>query len=375
MAFCASTTPALSQSFDCKKASRPIEHAICNDKAVADMDAELAAKYQAALATHSTNRVELISSERRWTSLRDAQCLPYINNIAKLDDCLRAAYGGRLRAIEKRKFSDIRPISAPISCVTNILGLCSSATHPGSPQRLSAQGVQRLAVAAAKDAHFKGNKFSPFPAKFDSVTRVWTVNFRSTSPSSPDTFNVFVYDATSHTEVTCLGMSWGGAPLAMTEIPEEVRPFVPPGESAIDVLCANLNGTGRPGYLLVTRKEDWDTGSTLQVLLRQPDGKLSSVVRNANVLQPGDQAFIGRSEVIARTNRIKVVHSLLGSGGGDVWTIYFQWSPPDATWLLSRVDKQLVGPGHAEDDIAYVQRPSDFGRITLARFNLDRFEY
>ena len=279
------------------------------------MDAELAAKYQAALVAHSTNRLELISSERRWASLRDAQCLPYINNFSKLDDCLRAAYGGRLRAIANRKFSDIRPISTTISCVPNILGLCAAPTHAASPPRLSAKGVQQLAVAAAKDAHFNGNKFSPFPAQFDSVTRVWTVNFRQTSLSSPDSFNVFVYDATSHVEVSCLGMSEGGAPIKMADLPQEVRPFVPSGESATDVLCAHLNGTGKQGYVLVTRRGNWDSASTLQILVRQPDGKLSSVVRNANVLQPHEQAFVGRSEVIARANRIEVVHSVLGSGG------------------------------------------------------------
>jgi uncharacterized protein len=95
----AATAPGLAQSFDCKKASTPIEHAICGDKAVADMDVELAAKYRKVLASRSTNRRELISSERRWISLRDTRCLPYINDFAKLDDCLRPAYGARLRAI------------------------------------------------------------------------------------------------------------------------------------------------------------------------------------------------------------------------------------------------------------------------------------
>jgi hypothetical protein len=174
--------------------------------------------------------------------------------------------------------------------------------------------------------------------------------------------------------MTCLGMSWSGAPLAMTEIPKVVRPFVPPGESATNVLCADLNGTGKSGYVLVTRRGGFDNASTLQVLVRQHDGKLSSVVRNANVLQPHEQAFFGRSEVIARTGRIEVVHSLVGREGGDIWTIYFQWSPIDATWLLSRVDK-TVDPGGPEDDVPYVQRPGDFGRITLAQFNFDKFKY
>lgn len=260
-----------------------------------------------------------------------------------------------------------------ISSVLSLLVLCTQA-HAASSPRLSAKAVQQLAVAAAKDAHFNVSKFGHFPSTFDPITRVWTVNFRSKSLSSSDTFNVFVYDATSHTEVTCLGMSIGGIPLKMTELPQEVRPFVPAGESATDVVCANLNGTGKAAYLLVTRKMNGDGLRTLQVLLRQPDGKLSSVIRNSDVIQPSEKDFMGGYEVIARTDRIEVINRQLGSGGGDVWTLYFQWSPPDTTWLLSRVDKTLVGPGHAEDDIAYIQCPSDFGRITIAQFNFTKFE-
>ena len=155
----------------------------------------------------------------------------------------------------------LRPLLIP--SVLSLLVLCAHA-HAAPGARLSAEVVKQLAVAAAANADFNGNKFGPFPPKFDSVTRVWTVNFRSTSPSSPETFNVFVYDATSHTEVTCLGMSWDGAPLAMAEIPREVRPFVPSGESATNVLCGNLNDTGNAGYVLVTRKQNWDSASTLQ---------------------------------------------------------------------------------------------------------------
>ncbi|HEY1891151.1 MAG TPA: lysozyme inhibitor LprI family protein [Steroidobacteraceae bacterium] len=93
------TTKVLAQSFDCKNASRPIEHAICSDKAVADMDVELSSKYKEAMVRYGTNRLELASAERRWIARRDAQCLPSINDFGKLDDCLRAAYGARLRAV------------------------------------------------------------------------------------------------------------------------------------------------------------------------------------------------------------------------------------------------------------------------------------
>lgn len=257
--------------------------------------------------------------------------------------------------------------------VLSLLILCPQA-HSAPVPRLSTKTVEQLAVTAAKDAHFDVAKFRHDPPKFDSVTRVWIVTFTRALLSSPDTFNAFVYDATSRTEVNCLGMSNFGPPLKIAELPEEIRAFVPSGESATDVVCADLSGTGTAGYLLVTRKRNGDSARTLQVLIRKPDGKLSPVIRNANAIQGTAQDFMGGYEVVARTDRIEVINRQLGSGGGDIWTLYFQWSPPDTTWLLSRVDKTLVGPGHAEDDIAYVQRPHDFGRITIAQFDFAKFE-
>lgn len=293
--------------------------------------------------------------------------------VARMERLLELHLAQRQKAEETFNVNRAAKRPLVISSVLVLLILCTHA-HATPRPRLSAEAVQQLAVAALENAHLSVTRFRHDPPKFDSVTRVWIVKFTRTLPSYPETFNVFVFDATSHTEVTCLGMTHFGPPLKLTELPREVRPFVPAGESATDVVCADFNGTGQAGYILVSRKENGNSVRTLQVLSRQPDHRLSSVVRNANLIQPTAKDFMGGYEVIARTDRIEVVNRQLGSGGGDIWTLYFQWSPQDATWLLSRVDKTLVGPGHAEDDIAYVQRPADFGRITIAQFDFDKFE-
>ncbi len=239
--------------------------------------------------------------------------------------------------------------------------------------RLSEPAVETLALSAATNAGIDVSKFGHTPPNFDPVTKVWNLRFRAKisplkRPPLPDSFSVFVYDATSHTETTCLGKFSEGLPIKAAELPKEVRPFVPKGEDALDLQCADLSGDGRSSYVLVT---GWSS-HTLQILLRTPDGKLSSVVRKDGVLDGsgGDGAF----EVIARRGRLQIVNKMIGSGGGDIYTYYFQWSAADGTWLLTRAEKTLEGYAHTDDDHAFVQHPKDFGRVTLGEFDTKPFE-
>lgn len=151
----------------------------------------------------------------------------------------------------------------------------------------------------------------------------------------------------------------------------DVRSFVPAGEVAIEVECADLIGNGQQGFLLVTQKEG---DRRLQVLLRKPDGKLSAVVQNKNVIQP--QAFDGMGggyTIIGHHGRINVTNTTAGSGGGDAYAFDFQWSPSDNTWLLIRVEKELSGYAHTTDDHGFVRLPKDFGRITINQFDFHAF--
>lgn len=151
----------------------------------------------------------------------------------------------------------------------------------------------------------------------------------------------------------------------------DVRSFIPAGEVAIEVECADLIGDGQQGFLLVTGKEG---DRRLQVLLRKPDGKLSAVVQNKNVIQP--QAFDGMGggyTIIGHNGRIDVTNTTAGSGGGDTYAFDFQWSPPDNTWLLIRVERELYGYAYTSDDHGFVRLPKDFGRITINQFDFHAF--
>lgn len=385
--FCGLTTPALPQSFDCKEASRPIEHAICNDKAVADMDVELSAKYQAALASHTTKRLELISSERRWISFRDAQCLPYTNDFGKLDDCLRAAYGARLSALASGDLlSDIHPTDSASAAKSSTIRRKSVErdTHSAAaaPAHLSPATVQNLAEVASKKASYDMAQYVAWgPPRFDDVNRVWTVEYhgRPSSRGQPSRANfrsrffAFVYDETSQTQVSCLGLYGVGAPIPLKDLPAEVRRFVAIKGFAMDLYCANLNGNGRNDYLLVTQNEK-DTQRTLQILLRGPNNELRSIVKNPGVVQPPFDDGMGGYVIIARRNGFELMNTSAGSGGSDTHVFYFQYSTRDKTWLLTRVEKVLTGYAHSNDDSPYTELPSDFGRVTVAEFDLQRFQ-
>lgn len=198
---------------------------------------------------------------------------------------------------------------------------------------LSREKVQALATAAARSASYDLNTFVIFGvAQLDPVTKVWRVDFVDNARVAyMNRFRVFVFDATSHTEVTCVGMMTVGAVVENTSLPVEVQPFITTDERPTDLECADLKGDGRPGYVLVTQNSS-QTKRTLQILLRESDGRLKSAVQNVNVVQPPfEDGINGSHSVIARRNKISVINTSAGSGGGDDHVFYFEYSDKAAT--------------------------------------------
>jgi formylglycine-generating enzyme required for sulfatase activity/uncharacterized protein YecT (DUF1311 family) len=78
-------------SFDCAKASNPVEHAICADPVLAELDATLAARYKQALGATS-NKEALKSTQRQWLKQRNGQCA----NAPDISQCLQRQYRERL---------------------------------------------------------------------------------------------------------------------------------------------------------------------------------------------------------------------------------------------------------------------------------------
>jgi hypothetical protein len=235
--------------------------------------------------------------------------------------------------------------------------------------RLSAQEVQSLADTAATSASYDMGKFNRFGSpRFDVVTRVWDVEFRGWTQTR---FRVFVYDATSHTEVTCLGMSPGGL-IETADLPLEVQSFVANGERATDLECADLRGDGLPDYLLVTQNRE-QTKRTVQILLREPQRQIISAVSNSKLVQaPFEDGVNGDHYIVARRNKFKVVNDSAGTGGGIGHSFYFEYSKTENTWLLTRAKKHIWGT-QSEGEQNNTWGPKDFGSIKIGEFDRGLF--
>jgi hypothetical protein len=81
---------------------------------------------------------------------------------------------------------------------------------------LSAAQVKDLAEAAAEASSIDMKPFSPAVPHFDPLTRVWLINFTANDQGSAllRKLSVFVYDATSRAEVTCMGLTSFGQSMA-----------------------------------------------------------------------------------------------------------------------------------------------------------------
>jgi uncharacterized protein len=63
------------QSFDCKKASTTIEHAICDHKTLRELDTELADELKDSTSNVTPEqRRDFVWAERRWIAYRDNHC-------------------------------------------------------------------------------------------------------------------------------------------------------------------------------------------------------------------------------------------------------------------------------------------------------------
>jgi uncharacterized protein len=80
---------ARAATFDCTKASRFVEKAICSDQQLSAMDDELGRLYKGALASGSNNAM-LKMDQKAWLSLRN-QC--------RDADCLKKAYVDRINVL------------------------------------------------------------------------------------------------------------------------------------------------------------------------------------------------------------------------------------------------------------------------------------
>ncbi len=105
---------AQAQSFDCAKASKPVERLICGEPALAALDGALGAEVKKALAAVPANRHALLADARRWLAERDKRCPVPAAALTAADrsraaSCLTAAYRERIAALRSAPASIAAP--------------------------------------------------------------------------------------------------------------------------------------------------------------------------------------------------------------------------------------------------------------------------
>ena len=164
-----------------------------------------------------------------------------------------------------------------------------------------------------------------------------------------------------------------------SEVPQELRAFVPEDARAIWLSEADLDRDGDGDFILVLERpptsadEDMVPGQRpLLVLLRGTDGKLREAKRNERlVMCPRCGGVMGDpfAGIVAGTGTFTVQHY-----GGSSWRwssgFRFDYSRRDATWQLVLVEESSF---HASDPgtekITKATPPKDFGKIDLADFD------
>jgi uncharacterized protein YecT (DUF1311 family) len=88
---------AAAQSFDCKLAKSPREHAVCSDKKLAALDSSVSAAYKSLRAQLSPESAALVQSDQRqWLHWLDLVCPPHGKGIADdINRCLANEYTNR----------------------------------------------------------------------------------------------------------------------------------------------------------------------------------------------------------------------------------------------------------------------------------------
>jgi hypothetical protein len=162
--------------------------------------------------------------------------------------------------------------------------------------------------------------------------------------------------------------------------PADVQAALPAGQTLLAWEAADLNRDGRPDAIMVSEAKatSEDEGPRLlQVLLRQPDGKLKVAVRSVRAVmcrQCGGVFGDPFEGVQTQAGGFTLLHY-----GGSNWRwredFRFAWSRRDQTWQLVAVDSLSY---HTSDPDQQKQQharpPRDFGLINLADFDYENWQ-
>lgn len=127
------STPAFAASFDCSKASTPIEKAICSSKRLSALDVELAGTYAAA---RKLSGDAVRESQRKWLSETRAECEDY-------EECLEQVYLTRIATLRlqyRSLFAKQKPPARILGRYSEMTENCKPVTDPNSEDDYECHG-------------------------------------------------------------------------------------------------------------------------------------------------------------------------------------------------------------------------------------------
>lgn len=156
---------AAAQSFDCSKATPPIETAICASADLRAKDNALAGAYARALFALREDAAKLDAikqAQRAWIVGRNRACAA---DPAKIETCLSAAYGDRLAAIAQT----LAAAPAPAPPAAQAPAVAAPQVQPAPAQQPAPQVAQRPSPAPTSIAAPPAPSGTPVPVQPSSV--------------------------------------------------------------------------------------------------------------------------------------------------------------------------------------------------------------
>src|SRR5713226_2747321 len=151
---------AHAQSFDCNKASTAVEHAICNDKALGELDTTLALALKDVVSKENPEpRSDVFRDERQWLKYRNQHCAPGSPTAGEaLPECLAAVYRDRIASLRSLNAT---PTANCQKIADRYRSLASA--HPGEPPLAVLVAPPGSGVTLAEPLAQMGNPSSELP--------------------------------------------------------------------------------------------------------------------------------------------------------------------------------------------------------------------
>lgn len=171
----------------------------------------------------------------------------------------------------------------------------------------------------------------------------------------------------------------------LTDLPDELKEFVPPGFSFLGGEKGNLNLDKFPDIVLILKKDnEKETSDVIEnpekrpllILLGQADKTYKLAARNDSTVYCVDcgGAFGDPFDSISITNGNFSVNHYGGSSWRWTRIITYKYSPTDKTWYLFRDGSESFHASEPEKVKTTIKTAKNFGKVPFEKFDIYKEE-